>query len=130
MDGLLARGSSTTLGAVLDPLADSLFHLLTMLSLGMAGHFSVWWMLPLLYRESLVAGVETVAGILGRPCFNPRREIWKSRVLSATILLLLGLWTWKGPRAWVAALLVVQSVYCLCDAAALLLSQWKRLTAP
>ena len=128
-DGLLARGSSSALGAVVDPLADSLFHLLTMLSMGLAGHFSVWWALPLLYRESLVAGLETVASIQRRPCFSARREIWKSRVLASTVLALLALCKWEGPLLAVAALLVGQSTYCLADAAILLCAQGRRLTA-
>lgn len=129
LDGYLSRYSASTLGAVVDPLADSLFHLMAMLSMGLAGHFAVWWVLPLLYREGVVAGVETIAGIVGRPCFSTRREVWKSRVLATTILGLLALWTWRGPEAWVQALLWLQAGYCAADGLVVVATQWRRLRA-
>ena len=130
LDGVFARigRAGSTLGAVLDPLADSLFHLFAMLSLGLSGLFSVWWVLPLLYRESLVAGIESLAGIEGNPCFSPRREAWKSTVIGATVLGLLTLKTWSGPTGGVWGLLVVQSAWCIVDAGWMLATQGLRIS--
>jgi phosphatidylglycerophosphatase A len=55
-DGILARKKhmETELGAILDPVADKLLVLLTLLAFAYRGLFAAWWILPIAIREIAV----------------------------------------------------------------------------
>lgn len=57
LDGWIARRwqVQSRLGGILDGVADKLFILVALLSVTLDGAFSVWWVLPLLARDILVA---------------------------------------------------------------------------
>ncbi len=57
LDGWIARRwqVQSRTGAILDGVADKLFILIALVTVAAAGKFSLWWVLPLLARDLLVA---------------------------------------------------------------------------
>lgn len=58
-DGLIARneGQITTLGKILDPIADKMLNLGTMISFALLGLYSFWFLVLIIVREVVVTAV-------------------------------------------------------------------------
>ena len=66
-DGYMARrrGEVTDLGKILDPMADSIYRDTLFLSLAYAHEVSLLLVLPILYRDSIIATLRTVCAYRG-----------------------------------------------------------------
>lgn len=66
-DGFFARkhGQVTDLGKLLDPMADSIYRDTIFLSLAVAHQVSIFLVLPILYRDSIVSTLRTVCAYNG-----------------------------------------------------------------
>ena len=99
LDGVLARrlGQITRLGQMLDPAADRLFILVTLLGLAWRGALPWWVVVVLALRDLMLAGL---LGTLGRRGYGPlpvhlAGKAGTSALLYALPLLLLA--QWDGP---------------------------------
>ena len=104
LDGMLARwwGQRTTLGAVLDPVADKLlllstFVVLTLPDLDLPNQFPVWLTVLVISRDVIIVVTATIVHFLvGRRTFLPTilgKTATLVYILSATVALYLN---WRG----------------------------------
>lgn len=86
LDGWIARRwqVQSRLGAILDGIADKLFVLLALLTMAAAGKFSLWWVLPLLARDLLVAFTAVyAAAVRSWKSFNKMDVRWPGKLATA-----------------------------------------------
>jgi CDP-diacylglycerol--glycerol-3-phosphate 3-phosphatidyltransferase len=116
LDGWIARRwqVQSRLGAILDGVADKLFVLIALLTVAGAGKFSLWWVLPLLSRDLLVAFTAVyAASVRSWESFNKMDVRWPGKLATTGQFLLL-LTVVLYPEAiqivlWLAILLSVVS---------------------
>ena len=92
LDGWIARRwqVQSRLGAILDGVADKLFVLIALLTVAGAGKFSLWWVLPLLSRDLLVAFTAVyAAAVRSWESFNKMDVRWPGKLATAGQFLLL-----------------------------------------
>jgi CDP-diacylglycerol--glycerol-3-phosphate 3-phosphatidyltransferase len=92
LDGWIARRwqVQSRLGAILDGVADKLFVLIALLTVAGAGKFSLWWVLPLLSRDLLVAFTAVYAAAARSwESFNKMDVRWPGKLATAGQFLLL-----------------------------------------
>jgi CDP-diacylglycerol--glycerol-3-phosphate 3-phosphatidyltransferase len=83
LDGWVARKwqVQSRLGAILDGVADKLFVLIALLTVAGAGKFSLWWVLPLLSRDLLVAFTAVyAAAVRSWESFNKMDVRWSGKL--------------------------------------------------
>lgn len=108
IDGWLARrrGTSSPLGALLDPVADKVLVLATLVMLVGAGVAPAWMVALIVAREILVSGLRLAA--IERGVVLGARELgrWKTwaQALAATIAGLAAAGAWSEDVAWWALL--------------------------
>jgi len=139
LDGWVARrrGETSRLGAALDPAADKMLTLGSLLLLVGTGSAAAW-LLPavaaILLREILVSGLREALGAEGAPLATARLAKWKTAFQMLAIALLLagslaaGVHAWLpgigGVLLWAAAALAVWSGVGYAREA------WRRLAPP
>ncbi len=69
LDGFIAKrfGQSTTLGALLDPLADKALLVSVYVTLGAAGHLPIWLAILVVFRDILIIGGYLLAQVVTQP---------------------------------------------------------------
>jgi CDP-diacylglycerol--glycerol-3-phosphate 3-phosphatidyltransferase len=110
VDGWLARrsGRSTTLGGLLDPVADKILVLTTMIVL-VDGPFPGWMVAAIVAREFLVSGLRLAA--LERGIVMPARDLSKLKTWAQAVAVAVGGFAlagaWSDDVAWWALLIAV-----------------------
>jgi CDP-diacylglycerol--glycerol-3-phosphate 3-phosphatidyltransferase len=102
LDGYLARrwGQVTTVGTLLDPIADKLLISAALISLVGVREVPAWMAIIIVGREFAVTGLRSIAAAAGYTI--EASELGKTKMLAQVIavtLLLLGI-HWKGLRPW------------------------------
>jgi cardiolipin synthase (CMP-forming) len=121
IDGRVARGTRqvTTLGAVLDPIADKAFMLVVLITLGAEGALPLWALPLLLLRDIGVALGALVLAARRRTASMPARRAGKVVTwLQFSVLGAMLVWPATGP--WLAPAVGVAGLYALADYARVL----------
>jgi CDP-diacylglycerol--glycerol-3-phosphate 3-phosphatidyltransferase len=111
IDGWLARrqGRTTPLGSLLDPVADKVLVLATLIVLVDEGIFAGWMVAAIVARELLVSGLRLAA--VERGVVLQARDLGKLKTWSQTVAAALGGFaaagTWDQSIAWWALLVAV-----------------------
>lgn len=99
VDGYLARKykSVTTIGKLLDPLADSIFRFSVFLSLFATGYAQLWMIVIIFYRDSIVSWIRIIAA--SENCIVSARitgkiKAWAQGIASISIVCLVTLDYW------------------------------------
>ena len=110
-DGWLARrqGRTTPLGSLLDPVADKVLVLATLVVLIDAGVFPAWMVAAIVGRELLISGLRLAA--LERGVVIPARDLGKLKTWAQAIAVAIGGFAaagaWSDDVAWWAMLVAV-----------------------
>lgn len=112
-DGYIARTFSqiTTLGKILDPLADKMLTLAGFLGLMMLGSASPWAIFLILTRELFITGLRVSAVSQGMDISASWFGKVKTVVQMIAIGFLLMQWPWATEILWLAVLLTLYSGY-------------------
>lgn len=92
VDGFWARkyGQVSTMGKLIDPMADKLVHMAVMIMLIPMGRFPAWLCVILLFREFLITGLRSVAAgegiIIQAAELGKQKTAWTNVGLSALLI--------------------------------------------
>jgi len=110
-DGYIARewNQMTTLGAILDPLADKMLTLAAFIGLMMIGEASAWTIYIIIVRELFITGIRTVAVSEGISV----KASWAGKVKTVAQMIAIGFllmhWPFGAELLWIAVALTVYS---------------------
>ena len=118
-DGVLARrrGEVSRLGKLLDPMADKILTLTSLVMLVALGHADVWATLIIIAREFAIAGLRQVVAAEGAVIAAERGAKWKTAVIMTAIgFLIIHRPVWGMPVVeigtgllWIGAILSITS---------------------
>lgn len=96
VDGFLAKrfGLSSELGGYLDPLADKLLLVSTILTLGYRGDLPIWFILLATSRDVMIVGGVLLSWLVGNPV--PMRPLNVSKATTFSQILLVGVILFSG----------------------------------
>ena len=112
-DGYIARelDQKTTLGAILDPLADKMLMLAAFFGLMLIGMVSVWAIYIILVRELFITGLRTAAISEGLDISASFMGKMKTVVQMIAVGFLMMEWSFGEEILWIAVALTIYSGY-------------------
>jgi CDP-diacylglycerol--glycerol-3-phosphate 3-phosphatidyltransferase len=118
LDGRIARSTkqATTLGKLLDPIADKLLISTALISLVQVGRAPAWMVVLIVGRELAITGLRTIAA--SQNIIIHASEFGKYKMLAEVVAVTLLILDWSPPLGFVA----IPSLGLLCLWAAVLLS--------
>jgi len=112
-DGYIARewNQHTTLGAILDPLADKMITIAAFLGLMLSGEASAWAIYIIIVRELFITGLRTVAVAEGLEI----KASWAGKVKTVAQMIAIGFllmhWPLGSTLLWLAVALTLYSAF-------------------
>ncbi len=116
IDGWIARarGETSEIGKLIDPMADATVHLCCFVSFIAYGYAGAWMIAVLVYREIVVAYVRTLAAlqgvVIGRRSSGRRKSFLQGTVIITILLLDLINFSWLRPHFSQVAYFLVLAV--------------------
>ncbi|MDN5572051.1 MAG: CDP-alcohol phosphatidyltransferase family protein [Propionibacteriaceae bacterium] len=108
VDGLLARilNQRTRFGEIMDPLADRLGITAILVSLAVTGAVEWWWLAVIVMMDALVIVFAHRAARDGSLHVSWAGKARTAILMTAIVLLVLGVSVWEGALGWARALMV------------------------